>query len=277
VTSASAHAKLNLSLVVGPPRADGMHAVATVIQAIDLHDDVELEQAPELAVEGFEDDTLVRAALESIARRAGVAPDWRARIEKRIPVAAGLGGGSSDAAAALRLANGHLAEPLEPEVLHELAAGLGADVPFFLHEGAQLAIGTGTELQPLDLPTEYAVLVVLADGARKESTAAVYRSFEARRGFVGFDERRRELLDALEHVEEPVDLSRLPRNDLASSDLADELERLGAFRADVTGAGPAVYGLFEDEPAASRAASSLRRVGPTWLAQPVAGGSPPGG
>jgi 4-diphosphocytidyl-2-C-methyl-D-erythritol kinase len=254
-----------------------MHEVATVLQAIDLHDDVELEHAPELAVEGFEDDTLVRAALESIARRAGVAPDWRARIEKRIPVAAGLGGGSSDAAAALRLANGQLAEPVEPGVLHELAAGLGADVPFFLHEGAQLAIGTGTELQPQDLPTEYAVLVVLPDGARKESTAAVYRSFEARRGFVGFDERRRELLDALEHVEEPVDLARLPRNDLASSHLAGELERLGAFRVDVTGAGPAVYGLFEDEPAARRAASSLRRVGPTWLAQPVAGGSPPGG
>jgi 4-diphosphocytidyl-2-C-methyl-D-erythritol kinase len=277
VTSARAHAKLNLSLVVGPPRAHGMHEVATVLQAIDLHDDVELEHARELAVVGFEGDTLVRAALESIARSAGVAPDWRACIEKRIPVAAGLGGGSSDAAAALRLANGLLARPLEPDVLHELAAGLGADVPFFLHEGAQLAIGTGTELQPLDLPTEYAVLVVLADGARKESTAAVYRSFDARRGFVEFDERRRELLDALEHVEEPVDLARLPRNDLASSHLAGELERLGAFRVDVTGAGPAVYGLFEDEPAARRAASSLRRVGPTWLAQPVAGGSPPGG
>lgn len=277
MTSARAHAKLNLSLVVGPLRADGMHAVATVIQAIDFHDDVELEHAPEVAVVGFEDDTLVREALESIARRAGVAPEWRARIEKRIPVAAGLGGGSSDAAAALRLANGQLAKPLEPEVLHELAAGLGADVPSFLHEGAQLATGTGTELQPLDLPTEYAVLLVLADGTRKESTAAVYRSFDARRGFVGFDDRRRELLDALELVDEPVDLARLPRNDLASSDLAHELERLGAFRADVTGAGPAVYGLFEDEPAASRAASSLRRVGPTWLARPVAGGSPPGG
>jgi 4-diphosphocytidyl-2-C-methyl-D-erythritol kinase len=277
VTSARAHAKLNLSLVVGPLRADGMHEVATVIQAIDLHDDVALEQAPELAVTGFEDDTLVRAALESIARRAGVAPEWRARIEKRIPVAAGLGGGSSDAAAALRLANEHLVEPLEPDVLHELAAGLGADVPFFLRQGTQLATDTGTKLDRLDLPTEYAALVVLADGARKESTAAVYRSFDARRGFVGFDERRRELLEALEHVEGPVDLAPLPKNDLASSALADELERLGAFRADVTGAGPAVYGLFEDEPAARRAASSLRRVGPTWLARPVAGGSPPGG
>ena len=277
MSSTSAHAKLNLSLVVGPLRADGKHELVTVIQAIDLHDDVELEPARALTVEGFDDDTLVRAALESIARRAGAAPDWRARIEKRIPVAAGLGGGSSDAAAALRLANALLADPLEPEALHELAAGLGADVPFFLHGGLQLAVGDGSELRQLGLPTEYAVLVVLEEGARKESTAAVYRSFDERGASLGFDERRRDLLRALELVDEPADLVRLPRNDLAASKLSEELERLGAFRADVSGAGPAVYGLFEDEPAARRAASSLRRVGPTWLARPVAGGSHPGG
>lgn len=276
MTRAKAYAKLNLTLVAGPLRPDGKHEVATILQAIDLHDDVELERAPALTVEGFDDDTIVRAALESIARQARVTPRWRARIEKRIPVAAGLGGGSSDAAAALRLANAQLAEPLPAEALGELATELGADVPFFLHEGAQLASADGTELAPLELPTEYVVLVVLAEGARKESTAAVYRSFDERGGYEGFDERRSELLRALENVEEPADLARLPRNDLASSELSEELEGLGAFRADVTGAGPAVYGLFQDGPAARRAASSLRRVGPTWLVRPVVGASPPG-
>ena len=276
MTRASAYAKLNLALVAGPLRPDGKHEVATILQAIDLHDDIELEPAPTLTVEGFEDDTLVRAALQSIAHQAGVAPRWRACIEKRIPVAAGLGGGSSDAAAALRLANTQLAEPLPREALHELAAELGADVPFFLYSGARLATGDGTELDPLELPTDYVVLVVLAEGVRKESTAAVYQSFHERGGFDGFDERLAELRRALAQVQGPSDFARLPRNDLASSPLAEELEGLGAFRADVTGTGPAVYGLFEDEPAARRAASSLRRVGPTWLARPVGGVSPPG-
>jgi 4-diphosphocytidyl-2-C-methyl-D-erythritol kinase len=268
MSCASAYAKLNLALVAGPLRADGKHEVVTVLQAIDLHDDIELEPANGLAVEGFEDDTLVRAALEALAQRAGVAPAWRTRIEKRIPVAAGLGGGSSDAAAALRLANQLLARPLSQETLHEIAAELGAAVPFFLEGGSRLATGDGSELSPLALPADYVVLVVQAAGERKESTASVYRSFDGRGGSEGFGERRAGLLRMLGKVETAPDLSRLPPNDLASSPLAAELARLGAFRADVTGAGPAVYGLFEREPDARRAAASLRRVGPTWLARP---------
>ena len=100
-----AYAKINLALVVGPTRPDGKHEVTTVLQRIDLADRIRLERSAGLAVEGFEDDTLVRRALELIAGEAGVEPSWRAFIDKQIPVAAGLGGGSSDAAAALELAN----------------------------------------------------------------------------------------------------------------------------------------------------------------------------
>jgi 4-diphosphocytidyl-2-C-methyl-D-erythritol kinase len=265
-----AHAKLNLALVVGPLRPDGKHEVATVLQAIDLHDDLELGPASELGVEGFPEDTLVRSALEALAAAAGVAPRWRARIEKRIPVAAGLGGGSSDAAAALRLANPLLPEPLEPDCLHELAAGLGADVPFFLRDGAQLATGDGTELSPVELPCDYVVLLVIPREERKESTAFVYRGFDERRGAEGFGDRRTILLDTLDRLEGARDLARLPRNELASSPLSAELERLGAFRADVTGAGPAVYGLFEREEHARDAASLLASAGRTFLSRPVA-------
>ncbi len=102
---APATAKLNLALVVGPQREDGRHEVATVMQRLDLADRIALEDAPALGVEGFPEDTLVRRALESLAAAAGVDPRWRARIWKWIPVAGGLGGGSSDAATALRLAN----------------------------------------------------------------------------------------------------------------------------------------------------------------------------
>jgi 4-diphosphocytidyl-2-C-methyl-D-erythritol kinase len=269
MTETRAPAKINLALVVGARRLDGKHEVATVLQAIDLCDDVALESAEELSVDGFAEDTLVRDALEAVAREAGVEPAWRARIEKRIPVAAGLGGGSSDAAAALQLANAMLGQPLSAEALHGIAARLGSDVPFFLTSGPQLATGDGSDLEPVTLPTGYVVLVVLPEGERKESTASVYASFDERAGEPGFERRRDHLLQALESVAGARDLAGLPPNDLAWSALSEELVRLGAFRADVTGAGPAVYGLFEDEPAARRAAGSLRRVGPTWLARPV--------
>ena len=210
MSDAVAYAKLNLALVVGPVRDDGKHEVATVLQAIDLADDISLEPSGELVVEGFEHDTLVRGALEALAREAGVAPAWRVRITKRIPVAAGLGGGSSDAAAALRLANDLLPAPLARETLDELAAGVGADVPFFLRKGPQLATGDGSELAPLALPTDYVTLLVLPANERKLSTADVYADFDRRNGFEGYDERRAALLRALEGVAEATDLADCP-------------------------------------------------------------------
>lgn len=269
MTRVPAYAKLNLALVVGPVRPDGKHEVASVMQTIDLHDDVELEQADGLTVEGFADDTLVGDALRALAAAAGVVPAWRAHIEKRIPVAAGLGGGSSDAAAALRLANATLDQPLALDALHEVAASVGADVPFFLRGGTHLATGDGTELAPVSLPLDYAALVVLPDDLEKESTAAVYRGFDDRDGAEGFEGRRTALQASLARIRRPADLATLPPNDLASSPLAAELERAGAARADVSGAGPAVYGLFEHPQDAERAASAFRRRGGTWLTRPL--------
>jgi 4-diphosphocytidyl-2-C-methyl-D-erythritol kinase len=265
VTSAVAPAKLNLALVVGPRRPDGKHEVATVLQRIDLCDTIELEPSRVLVVEGFADDTLVAGALRALATAAGVEPGWHVRIEKRIPVASGLGGGSSDAATALALANPTLAEPLSRHRLHDLAAALGADVPFFLDRGPQLGTGDGSTLEPLDLPRGYTCVLVLPRGEEKESTAAVYGAFDASGRAAGFDERRARLARALASG----DLASLPRNDLASSPLADELERLGAFRADVSGAGPVVYGLFRDEADAARAATELRPRGRVWMSAPA--------
>ncbi len=270
MSSARAYAKINLALVVGPLRPDARHEVVTLVQRIDLYDDVEVEPAEDLRVEGFPQDTLVRTSLETLAATAGVSPGWRARIQKRIPVAAGLGGGSADAAAALTLANSLLPKPLPPERLHGIAARVGADVPFFLREGPQLATGNGTELAPIALPQDYVVLLLLPDGEEKESTEGVYRAFDERAGAVGFDDRRSALLSALARVRQARDLAELPRNDLASSPLAGELEGLGAFRADTTGAGPAVYGLFERQEDRERAAEALREAGRTWLLRPVA-------
>jgi 4-diphosphocytidyl-2-C-methyl-D-erythritol kinase len=257
----NAHAKINLALVVGPIRADGKHEVVTVLQRIDLADEITLESADELAVAGFDGDTIVRAALESLAAAAGVEPHWRARIEKRIPVAAGLGGGSSDAAAALRLANEMLADPLPDDRLRELAATLGADVPFFLSHGSQLGTGDGSTLERLELPLDYAVVLLLPRDVTKESTAAVYAAFDRE---TGFEKRCAELRRALK----AGDLAAFPANDLASSQLAFQLIDLGAFRADVSGAGPAVYGLFRDTAAAKSATAALEPLGRTWITRP---------
>jgi len=267
--TATAPAKLNLALVVGPMRADGKHEVATVLERLTLTDGVSVRLSEETRVTGFADDTLVQAALEQMTARADGSIRFEARIDKRIPIAAGLGGGSSDAAAALRLSNDLLDEPLAQDDLEAIAASLGADLPFFLRTGPQLGTGDGTTLADLALPRDYTVLLAVPNGASKSSTADVYAAFDARRGETGFAERRAHLFEALDGVRAAKDLADLPPNDLASSPLARELLGLGAFRADVTGAGPVAYGLFVDRDGAERARASLeRRVARTWMAEP---------
>jgi 4-diphosphocytidyl-2-C-methyl-D-erythritol kinase len=276
MTRAKAYAKINLGLVVGRRRSDGMHEVATVLQRIDLHDDVALGPSDTLVVGGYAEDTIVREALESLARAARVEPRWRVYVEKRIPVASGLGGGSSDAATALRLANATLPTPLPLDALASVAAEVGADVPFFLQEGAQLATGDGTEVAAIELPRDYHVVLVAPDDETKESTQVVYEAFDARGGAAGFEDRAAALHRALAAIGTARDLALLPANDLASSPIADELEAAGAFRADVSGAGPTVYGLFEGALDTEAAATALAKRGQAFVTRPVGAASLPG-
>ena len=257
-----APAKVNLALVVGPRRPDGRHEIVTVLQRISLADRIAVEPADELRIEGFAEDTIVRRALEQLGAAADTPPNWRVTIDKEIPVAAGLGGGSSDAAAALRLANWTLRRPLEDSELHGLVAPVGADIPFFLTAGPQLAEGDGTELQSLRLPQDYWILLILPHGEGKRSTGAVYDAFS---GEDGFADRRAALLRALALG----DLGGLPPNDLVSSPLAEELRSHGAFRADVSGAGPVVYGLFAQQEEALTAHAALADRGRSWIAAPA--------
>jgi 4-diphosphocytidyl-2-C-methyl-D-erythritol kinase len=260
-----APAKINLALVVGPVRGDGKHELVTVLQRVDLGDRVTIEPAGATVVDGFAEDTIVRDALASLPAPHG----WRVTIDKNVPVAAGLGGGSSDAATALRLANAQLERPLAPDALHDIAASVGADVPFFLYDGPQLASGDGTILERLELPQDFYVLLLLPKGAQKDSTEGVYAAFDAREGATGFEERAAELRAALAGVRRARDLALLPPNDLASSPFADELRAHGAFRADVSGAGPVVYGLFTKKADATRARRALRRLGRLWITIPA--------
>jgi 4-diphosphocytidyl-2-C-methyl-D-erythritol kinase len=262
---APAPAKINLALVVGPLRSDGRHELVTVYQRVTLSDHLAVERAADLHVDGFGGDTLVRRALE--AASDGTA--FTARIRKRIPVAAGLGGGSSDAATALRLANELRETPLDDRQLHVTARALGADVPYFLQDGPRLGTGDGTDLAALDLPQDYWIVLVLPKGAAKASTADVFAAFDARHGEAGYEERRAKVLDGVETVRRPRDLAVLPHNDLASSPLASDLLDLGAFRADVTGAGPTVYGLFLHGEQARTAQRRMSPKGRTWVTAPA--------
>ena len=142
-------------------------------------------------------------------------------------------------------------------------------MPFFLVSGPQLAEGDGTRLSPLALPQDYWVVVLLPHGARKPSTASVYEAFDRRGGDAGYELRRAELVRALGRVARPRDLAVLPPNDLASSPHARRLRELGAFRADVTGAGPVVYGLFQHKAAADAARRELASLGRAWITVPA--------
>lgn len=269
----SAAAKINLALAVGPRREDGLHEVATVLQRVDLCDRLELEPSPSLEVVGFAEDTLVRAALALLADETGVEPRWRVRLEKAIPVAAGLGGGSADAAAALELAAGTLRDPLPAERLLALAARIGSDVPFFLEPGPKLAEGAGERLTPLELPQDFWVLLALDSSMAKRSTAEVYARYDQLGGGPGFEQRRAAIRSALDSCRRPRHLAALPTNDLAEAAgggaLPAELLEAGAFRADVSGAGPVVYGLFHRLEVAKAAAKALPRGVRSWVVAPV--------
>jgi 4-diphosphocytidyl-2-C-methyl-D-erythritol kinase len=243
-----AFAKLNLGLRVGHPRADGLHPLCSIFASIELADEVYVEAADADRVEcpGVDGPNLAEAALSAYRARVPSLPPLSVRIEKRIPVAAGLGGGSADAAAALRAANRIAGEPLDAPALRELGASLGSDVPSQIEPRHALVSGVGELVEPIQLPVRSAVLVPQAEGL---STAAVYAEFD-RLGLGRAALDSEGLLAALENDLQPAALSLRP-------ELADVLARLEAAGAPalVSGSGPTCFALF-DEPAAAVAAAT---------------------
>ena len=259
-----APAKVNLLLHVGGTRPDGLHEICSLFAPIDLADELELEplaaDARDVVVcEGVEGANLVEVALAAFRASGADLPPLRVEVRKQIPVAAGLGGGSADAAAVLRAANELSARPLAMERLRAVAAGIGADVPSQLDPRPALVTGAGETVEPVDLP-ELALALVPASGLE---TAAVYA--EADR--LGSPRERLdpsaaralaaspvgELAAGLENDLEPAALSLRP--ELAAR--LEELGAAGALAARVTGSGPSVFGLFRDAEAAGSAASRV--------------------
>jgi 4-diphosphocytidyl-2-C-methyl-D-erythritol kinase len=267
VHRALAPAKINLGLFVGPVReSDGRHEVVSVMQSISLADELTLEAAgggserDEVVcpgVPGDPNENLAAAALRAFRASTGWrAPPLRLRILKRIPVAAGLGGGSADAAAALRLAR-HASGLGDEQLLRALAGELGADVPAQVSPGRWLASGAGERLQALALApaqSRFGVLVLPADVAL--STADVYREADRlgqTRTEVELSAHHAELHSALEHGAPLPAATELLHNDLqrAAVSLCPEIATAlrqargaGAEPALVSGSGPTVIGLF---------------------------------
>jgi 4-diphosphocytidyl-2-C-methyl-D-erythritol kinase len=266
-----AYAKVNLRLDVLGRRADGYHELRTIFQAISLHDTLELETSREpgidlrivgnsqLAVEPGEDNLVYRAIAE-LSREIGFRHGVRAKLTKRIPLARGLGGGSSDAAAALLGLLRLSGKRVEAARLLEIASELGADVPFFLHGGRALGISRGNEIYPLPDTPRRAVLVV----SPHDVAVATKDAYQWLAEDLTNREDATKLMrfcalcwspqgGALSNDFEAAVFPRYPR--LAA--IKRELLQQGAAEASLAGSGSAVFGIYQHPAKARRAARAF--------------------
>jgi len=267
-----APAKINLSLFVGPTRADGRHELVTLFQSVDLADELTIVPAEpatvdEVVCEGVDGPNLVADALAALRAAGWEAPPVRVTIAKRIPVAAGMGGGSADAAAMLRHAS-RLAR-VDAAAVEAIAARLGADVPGQLRPGASLGTGAGDVVQAVgDLPA-HGVLVLPQTFSL--STPDVYREAD-RLGLPRASERLAALTAELQGwLQAPLGPppDRLIANDLQLAalslrpDISIALERaldVDADQALVCGSGPTAIGIFWGYDGIDRARAAASRV-----------------
>jgi 4-diphosphocytidyl-2-C-methyl-D-erythritol kinase len=271
----NAHAKINLSLRIGDKRADGFHDVRTILQSIELADRVICEPSRGpfeivCSTPGVPADrtNLVWTAAQRLweaAAQKGELRDVRITLDKRISLKAGLGGGSSDAAAALVALRRLWKLMMTDQALYAIAAKLGSDVPYFLIGGTALGLGRGEEVYPLDdLPRLWVVLIFPPFGI---ATADAYRWLD--------DMREKEAMLSpglssghlpgtwlgrgvpLSNDLEPPIVERHP----VIAKLKDQLMKMGAAMAAMSGSGSTVFGVFTTGRAAKAAAKKLARSG----------------
>lgn len=291
---------MNLSLLVGPLRPDGYHELFTVFAPLDLYDELECQLAPVPADQSVQaavdievdcpgvppQGNLISRAFELLAEATGWGFRGRVKVAKSIPVGAGLGGGSSDAACALRLAAEVLAvgggPMLDGPTLAEIALRLGADVPFFLDPRPALATGVGEILAPLPLPPLPLVVVLPEEPLL---TAEVYRTYDRVAGEESFEawEGRRQMAEhswrslAAAWSSSQLDLAAARRqvagllhNDLQRAAFhilpglaarAGRLQREGVLGVLVSGSGPTLFGVCAGAAEAERVVLALNREG----------------
>ena len=260
-----APAKLNLCLYLGPRRPDGLHRLCSLFEPITLADVIEVHEAGEDSVEcpGVDEPNLAADALRGLRERGWSGPPLSVRIQKRIPVAAGLGGGSADAAAILRLGAEEVGD------LDELAAEIGADVPSQIKPALALVEGAGEKVRRLPDPRAHAFCLLPGDGGL--ATRDVFAEADRQ----GLGREASELDDLAERLAEaagsgagPLDYAELLVNDLEPAAAAlrpeihealDALRGAGATTALISGSGPTAFGIFENRAGAESAAARTGR------------------
>ena len=261
-------AKVNLQLSVGPRRDDGFHDIDTIFQTIDLHDILTISPAKDF---GFTcndaslptgDENLVVRAVWLFAERTGIEPKCSIHLEKRIPVAAGLGGGSSDAAATLRALNMLQGAPLDMNELHELSLALGSDVPFFLIGGRARGRGRGEVLEQLpEQPTANMLIVKPPFGV---SAREAYHYFDLTSGAQFRDTSKSGLFATVSPNADIPWHNDLERGVFATYPAIRQIKEVmleqGALDAVMCGSGSAVVAQFSDE-AAARKTTQVFRTG----------------
>ncbi len=269
-------AKLNLGLEVLGLRQDGYHELRTLFQSIDLHDEILLRSRPKDVVvrcdhPGVPSDerNLAARAAHELVRFARIERGVEITITKRIPVAGGLGGGSSNAAAVLMGLDRLWGLGLGPAALHPLARRLGADVPYFLLGGTALGLGRGDEVYPLR--NQVRAHVVVVDPGRPIATAAVFRRLDAgltpRENshtifrFVSRDLEGQGAWPLLSNDLEAAALEEAPDLRDGAERIREVLVRAGAQLAALSGSGASWFGLFDDARRARRAQSALSAEG----------------
>lgn len=267
-----APAKLNLYLAVGTRRSDGYHDVTTVLTAIDLFDELRIDPSDELTLTCTPDvgvpvqDNLVYRAAVALATRIGRRPSGRITLAKRIPHGAGLGGGSSDAAAALVGLATHWGVNIAFDALEEVAASLGADVPFFLRGGPSLYVDRGDRFVGSMAPLELDVVVIRPEVV--VATAAAYAAFDlhaasdppgpaALERALGIGDRSGAAAALYNNMTDAsVGLARPIGEALAWVHSAD-----GVLGAAMAGSGSAVFGVCESAEVATALAHSAKEFG----------------
>lgn len=262
MTSATAPAKVNLVLHVGSARPDGLHELCSLFAAVELCDELAIDMArtahDEVICAGVAGENICHRALAAFrAASSAELPPLAVRIQKRIPVAAGLGGGSADAAAVLRAANELAGDPLSVADLRAVAASVGADVPSQIEPRHALVTGAGEIVEPVELPPMTLVLLPSREGL---DTTSVYAEADRMRATrTGLDPAAlrtlagRPLHDFAGSVENDLEAAAVSlRPGLARAIAA--IRDAGALAATVSGSGPTVFGIFEHAVAARAAA-----------------------
>ena len=267
-----AYAKLNLTLDVVGRRPNGYHDIDSVMQTVSLHDLLWIERTDcrvfEVVGPPIEGENLILKAARELEGRLSRTLPFTIRLFKRIPMGAGLGGGSADAAGFLKAANQLYYLKLKPEELAEIAAGVGQDVPFFLDGGTARATGLGSEVSPLP-PVASSWRILLVSPPVQVATRTVYEAVD---GSAQSARRTPALVEALGKPAFGNDLEPVTRKLYPAMDEAVERLRAVVPSLTMTGTGAALFAVFATRREAEAALAGVRPIGyPASICRPISG------